>query len=360
MKSQGDDPHGAVSACAEADRGEVRRPTRLVERAGVLAQPPTVARPDACGDGARRTAAYRFVAHAAIAPQDCRASPIEATDRRVNQVPIVWAGQDPTAVEWTSHPAPQGVGPLGPTACQGLLVHRTRAFTPARVPRGRLAPPGWARDPDDGGQRTRRQPRPLSQQERQPWLTRLAAVCSAPEGCPQPRLVSVGDRDAEVYALRAAERPAGVELVIRAAGDRAVSAPERYVWATVEAQPVVEPLRGHVPRRGPHPGRDATLARRCCPWTLQPPRHRQAEGWPAVALGAVQVRDVEPPDGVEPIAWLWLTTVAGQTVADAIERVEWYACRWGLAVWPRIVNRGGRIDARPLATGARGQRGVTR
>ena len=147
MKSQGDDPHGAVSACAEADRGEVRRPTRLVERAGVLAQPPTAARPDACGDGARRTAAYRFVAHAASAPQDCRASPSEATDRRVNQVPIVWAGQDPPAVAWTSHPAPQGVGPLGPTACQGLLVHRPRAFTPARVPRGRLAQPVGARDP---------------------------------------------------------------------------------------------------------------------------------------------------------------------------------------------------------------------
>jgi hypothetical protein len=52
-----------------------------------------------------------------------------------------------------------------------------------------------------------------------------------------------------------------------------------------------------------------------------------------VALWAVQVREIEPPDGVEPIEWLLLTTVAVQTVADAIERVEWYACRWGIELF---------------------------
>jgi hypothetical protein len=46
-----------------------------------------------------------------------------------------------------------------------------------------------------------------------------------------------------------------------------------------------------------------------------------------VALWAVQVQEVEPSAGVEPIEWLLLTTVVVQTVADAIERVAWYACR---------------------------------
>jgi hypothetical protein len=104
------------------------------------------------------------------------------------------------------------------------------------------------------------------------------------------------------------------------------------MWATVEAQPVVEHLLMQVPRRGPHPGRDATLSLLLCHLTRRPPRHRQSEGLPAVALWAVQVREVEPPDGVEPIAWLLLATVAVYTVADAIERVEWYACRWGIEI----------------------------
>jgi len=222
-----------------------------------------------------------------------------------------------------------------------------------------LAQQVWARDPADVGKRTRRKQLPISQKESQKWLTSLAAVCQAQDGCPQPRFVSIGDREADVYDLLAAARPEGVELLIRASWDRCVQAPERYVWATVEAQAVVEHLRLQVPRRGPQPGRDATLALRWCPLTLRPPRHRKAEGLPAVALWAVQVREVEPPAGVEPIEWLLLTTVAVQTVDDAIERVAWYACRWGIEVWHRILKSGCRIEARQLATGERLQRCLT-
>jgi hypothetical protein len=130
-------------------------------------------------------------------------------------------------------------------------------------------------------------------------------------------VVSMGARAADVYDLLAAARPAGVELWIRAAWDRCVQAPERSVWATVEAQPVVAPLLLQVPRRDTQPAREATLALRCCRLTLCPPRHRQAEGLPEVVLWAVQVRKVDAPAAVRPIAWLRLTTGAVDRVEDA-------------------------------------------
>jgi len=55
-----------------------------------------------------------------------------------------------------------------------------------------------------------------------------------------------------------------------------------------------------------------------------------------VALWAVQVREIDPPWAVKPIEWLLLTTVEVRTAADAIERVTWYACRWGIEVWHRF------------------------
>jgi hypothetical protein len=287
----------AVTDFAEAELGDVRRTTRLVELAHVLAQHPTAALPEACGDDAMLKAAYRFFANDAIEPHDVLESHIEATSRRLHHVPVVLAVQDTTEVDWTSHPATRDLGPLGPRACQGLLVHSTLAFTPERLPLGLLAQQVWARDPADVGKRTRRKPLPISQKESQKWLTSLAAVCQARDGCPQTRLISIGDREADGYDLLAAARPEGVEVVIRAVWDRCVQAPERHVWATVEAQAVVEHLRLQVPRRGLQPGRDATLALRFCPLTLRPPQHRKAEHLPAVALWAVQVREVEPPDG---------------------------------------------------------------
>ncbi len=91
-----------------------------------------------------------------------------------------------------------------------------------------------------------------------------------------------------MYDVLAAERPEGVELLIRASWDRCVAAPERYVWATVEAHPLVKQLRLKVPRRGDQLAREATVALRYCPLTLKPPGHRkQAEGLPEVTLRAV-------------------------------------------------------------------------
>src|SRR5439155_19940653 len=144
----------------------------------------------------------------------------------------------------------------------------------------------------------------------------------------------------------AATRPAGVALLLRAAWDRCVRGPERAVWATVAAQPVVERLLLQGPRRGPQAARDATWALRFCPVTLWPPRHRQREDWPVVTLWAVQVQEGDPPTDVTPMEWLLVTTVAVDTMAEAIERVEWDACRWGIAVWHRLVKSGCRIDER--------------
>jgi len=266
--------------------------------------------------------------------------------------------QDTTEANGTNLRVTEGLGPLGNSACHGLLVHTTLAITPERVPLGLLAQQVWARDPDDMGKRARRKQLPISQKESQKWLHSLDAVDTARDCCPTTRLVSVGDREADVYDVLAAPRPPGVDLLIRASWNRCVNAPQRYVWDTVVSQPVAAQILLHVPRRGPQPAREATLALRYCPLTLCPPQHRKAEGVPALTLWAVQVCEVEPPAEVEPIEWLLFTTVAVETVDDAIERVQWYSCRWGIEVWHRILKSGCRLEARQFQKAERLRRAL--
>ena len=125
-----EDLNWAVTEFAEAELGDVRRTTRLVALAHVLAQHPPATLPEACGDGAMLKAADRFFDNAAIEPQEVLLSHIEATYGRRAPVPLGLAVQDTTAVDWTAHPATKGLGSLGHPACQGLLVHSTLAFTP--------------------------------------------------------------------------------------------------------------------------------------------------------------------------------------------------------------------------------------
>jgi hypothetical protein len=217
MSRLADDTNWAVSEFAEAELGDLRRTPRVIELATALAQHPTAPWPEACGTGAMLKAAYRFFSHDAMEPRDLLHSQSEATYRRLWRVPLVVAVQDTTEVDWTAHPATHGLGPLGHRACQGLHVHSTLAFTPERVPLGLLAQQVWARAPNDRGKRARHKQLPIRQQESHKWLTSLAAVGEAHEACPTTRFVSIGDREADVYDLLAMERPAGVELLLRAA-----------------------------------------------------------------------------------------------------------------------------------------------
>jgi hypothetical protein len=52
MSSRTDGTNWAVTEFADAELGDVRRTKRLVDLADVLAQHPTAALPEACGDGA--------------------------------------------------------------------------------------------------------------------------------------------------------------------------------------------------------------------------------------------------------------------------------------------------------------------
>ena len=114
-----------------------------------------------------------------------------------------------------------------------------------------------------------------------------------------------------------------------------------------------------IPRRPGQPARMATLTVRFCPVTLRPPRSRSQDKLPPVTLCAVWVRELHPPAGTEPIAWLLLTTCPVRTAEEALQCVEWYACRWGIEVWHKILKSGCQIEARQLETGERLQRCLT-
>ena len=159
-----------------------------------------------------------------------------------------------------------------------------------------------------------------------------------------------GIGEADVDDLFLQERPSGVDLLVRAAWNRRVDHPERYLGAKVAAHPVVATLSVRAPRRGAQLARQATVSVRWCPARLCPPTHRQAEKLPTVAVWAVQALEEQPPAGCEPIEWLLLTTALVRSTVEAIARVDWYACRWGIEVWHTVLKRC-RLEARQLESG---------
>jgi len=114
--------------------------------------------------------------------------------------------------------------------------------------------------------------------------------------------------------------------------------------------------RLHLPRQDERPARVATLTVAAAPVALQPPQRRRNERLPPVDVWAVWAVEEQPTDGDEPIVWLLLTTVSVTTRQEALERLAWYACRWGIEVWHKVLKSGCQIEARQLGTAARLER----
>jgi hypothetical protein len=343
----------AVTEFGDAELGDARLTARLLHLATVLGAQPTASLPDATDDPATLKAAYRFFDNDAVDPAQLLSSHTQATVNRLRTVPLVLAVQDTTYLDWTHHPATTGLGPLVHATQQGLLAHTTLAITPDRVPLGLLAQEVWARDPATFAQQRDHKQRPITEKESQKWLTSLAALADLRAACPTTQFVSVGDAEADVYDLFTATRPAGVELLVRAGQNRRVDHPARYLWDAVAAAPIATTREVYVPQRAGRPARTAQLTVQWQAVTLQPPRHRGAEELPPVPVWAVLAVEPEPPDGAEAVEWLLLTTVPVLETADALERLDWYTCRWGIEVWHKVLKSGCQIEARQLETAER-------
>ena len=342
----------------QADLGDVRRNARLVQLATVLAAQPSASLPDATDDPATLKAAYRFFDNHYVRAEAILASHVLSTTGRLQAVPLVLAVQDTTYLDWTDHPATTGLGPLAAWSHQGLLAHTTLALTPERVPLGLLAQQVWARDPELRRFQDHKQ-RPIDQKESQKWLTSLEAVIAAHAACPDTKFVRVGDREADVYDLFLVERPVGLDLLVRAAQDRKAEHVERYLWAALATAALAASVTVHLGKRAKQEARNATLNVRWRQVTLRPPNSRAKQQLPNVTVWAVWAVEPDPPAGLAAVEWLLLTTVPILTTADALERLDWYAARWGIEVWHKVLKSGCRIEGKQLETAARLTRCLT-
>ncbi|MDN5850945.1 MAG: IS4 family transposase, partial [Nitrococcus sp.] len=310
--------------------------------------------PQACGSRAKTKAAYRFFDHPGMQMQTLLAGHYQATAARLEPEPVVLAVQDTTSLNYTAHPATTGLGPISHVRdAQGLELHCTLAFTPTGVPLGLLHVQCWARDPEDFGKKVRRHRTPIEAKESAKWLKSYQATAKVAAHSPA-RIVSVGDREADLYALfeLAARTEHGPGLLVRASHNRALAQEQQRLWPTLEARPAAGQIELQVPRQGSRAARCAQLDIRFAEVHLEAPaRHRQDQ--PPLQTWAVLASEREAPAGVTPLTWMLLTTVPVTTVEHAVEKLKWYAQRWNIEVFHRTLKSGCRIEDRQLGNADR-------
>jgi hypothetical protein len=345
--------------CDEFDTVELqdaRLNRRCNELAVELAEQPQGPINQACEDWAATKAAYRFFDNDKVTPAGIRAPHHQRTVERMKQHPRVLAVQDTCFLNYTQHPKTTGLGSIGAKSQQqrGCGMHSTLAVTPQGLPLGLLTQDFFTRPEDEPAHRPAElRQLPIEEKESYRWLQAFEQTLAlAPPGV---EVITVCDREADIYEMFAFAQEQEAPLLVRASWNRVLlEAGVRRLWSKVERQPIAGQLVVHIPSNSQRPARQATVSVRYTSVTLKPPWRPNGLKLPAVKLTAILVREKNPPPDIEePLEWLLLTNTPVPSFSAAQQVIQWYCCRWQIEVWHKVLKSGCRVEDCRLRTAGR-------
>jgi hypothetical protein len=319
--------------------GDRRRTRRLVRCAARIADRPHGSLPSKF-DWNELRAAYRLVNRPEVTHADVLGPHAQQVHAAMRQHPVVLTIHDTTELDFTSHRALRGRGPLGPTGPdgtgggRGLLQHNSLAILPdgrllglahQQVLPRRPAPPG-----ETPAQR-RRRPR-----ESRLWLQGMQALGPAPAG---GVWVDVADCGGDLFDAMHTARGLGHHFLIRAAQDRRIrvggpdAADEAYLRRYARTLAAQAHGTVAIASKGGRPARQAVVALAAAPVGVCPPwpECNRADARPPLRAWVQRIWEPDPPPGVTPLEWVLVSSLPVESAADLRERQAWYALRWPTA-----------------------------
>ena len=338
-----------MSALAEEfntiDLGDTRlnqRARHLMQRLGDKPMPSI---PAACGGWAETQAAYRLFDNSKVSAEAVLAPHSARTIERMGAYERVLCIQDTSELDYTGKPSMQGLGPLNLEVRQGLYLHPTLALTPDRLCLGLLDAHTWTREPGSLGQ-DKDPGRTLEEKESVRWVDGFARVNELAERLADTdtRLIYVADREADIYELFV-EAPCperGADWLIRGQYDRKLTHGKTLRQALDEA-PVLTESTFEQPGGNGRTTRPVHQRIKAVRVTLKAP-YRPERQLPDVEISAVLATEPDPPPGETPVEWLLLTNLPVDTPEQALEKLQWYLCRWQIEIYFRILKSGCRFE----------------
>ena len=351
----------AGSTFADARLGQRLR--RLLEQLGGAMG---ASLPLACQDWAATKAAYRFFDNDRVSEAQILAGHFAATASRVavTEGPLLILHDTTEFVYHRVRPEPIGLTGQYPcrntsydrrqfyTVC-GLLMHTSLGVTPDGLPLGLCAIKFWTRASFKGTSTLKRHINPtrvpIEQKESLRWLEnmRQASVLAADPA----RCIHIGDREGDIYELFVTAHELGTHFLVRSSVDRRADDGTRTIIAAMD----------EVPGQGEHwievrddKGKSsrAHLTIKYQRLHVLPPLAKQKR-CPALELTVICADERGTPENRQPIHWRLITDLPVTCVDEAIEKIGWYALRWKIELFHKILKSGCRAEDAKLRSAER-------
>ncbi|MGH9479885.1 MAG: IS4 family transposase [Terriglobales bacterium] len=352
-----------LRGCDFGDERLNRRFRRLVEQ---LAGRIGGSIPWACEDWANAKAAYRFFSNGKVGEGEILAGHFDSTCRRVP------AGDSPLLLlhdttEFSFHrrdPGAVGIrhrlagrrsdtGDSQDYVSCGIAMHSSLAVTVEGLPLGLAAIKFWTRSEFKGCNSLKRKINPtrvpIEAKESIRWLENLrqsTALLATPGRC-----VHIGDRESDIFELFSTAHKLGTHFLVRTCVDRLCGDGGRTVASAMTEAPLQGLHRVTVRDRNGRPS-VAVVELRYRRIVVLPPIGKQ-KLYPSLTLTVIHAVERGAPDGRERVEWKLLTDLPVRSRREAVEKLQWYAMRWKIETYHKILKSGCRVEAAKLRTADR-------
>jgi hypothetical protein len=322
--------------------------------------------PFACQDWANTKAAYRFFSNDRVQEGDILSGHFGATQERFEATEgTVLLLQDTTEFSY-ERARPELVGmtknvntgkdkkgrPRSHTLC-GILMHSSLAVTTDGLPLGLAAVKFWTRKKFKGTaalkKKINRTRVPIEQKESVRWLDNLRQSIDL-LGDPS-RCIHVGDRESDIFELYCLTQELGTHFIVRMQTDRLAGDGAHTISSEMEEIAIMGLHRVHV-RDQNGEMTAVTLELKCKRIHVHPPIGKQKR-YPALDLTVIHATERDAPKGRKPIDWKLMTDLPARTRAEVIEKIDWYALRWKIEVFHKILKSGCKAEDSKLRTADR-------
>jgi len=352
-----------LAGCTFADVRLGKRLRTLLERLGGAVG---ASLPLACQDWAATKAAYRFFTNQRVSEKPILAGHLAATRSRVAAADsVILILHDTTEFTFqrqrseaigVTYSVNSGKDKAGRwrmhTVC-GLLLHSSLAVTIDGLPLGLAAIKVWTRKKFRGIAALKRRINltrmPIETKESVRWLENMRHATALLED--PARCIHIGDRESDIYELFATAHELGTHFLIRSCVDR---------LANDDAHTLVEVMKD-VPIKSRHriEVRDATgksstarLEIKYRQLKVLPPVGKQKR-YPALMLTVICAHERRTPKDRAKIDWRLITDLPVSSAQEAIEKLDWYAQRWKVELYHKILKSGCRAEDARLRTAER-------
>lgn len=323
--------------------------------------------PFACQDWANTKAAYRFLSNTNVSEMEILEGHFQSTaDRFAVTKGLVLVLQDTTEFSY-KRVKPEDIGithyqktahsdsdgrPHYRTQC-GILMHSNLVVTTQGLPLGLAAIKYWTRDKFKGTNALKKSINPtrlpIEEKESYRWIENLRMATARLNDA--ARCVHIGDRENDIYEFFCEAKALNTHFLVRTCADRLAGEGQHKVSDEMNAV-AVKKLHTIEVRNDKGKVSSAVLEVKYHRINILPPLGKQKQYTPLMVT-VIHAQERNAPDNRKPIDWKLMTDLSIDCDDAAIEKLNWYALRWKIETFHKVLKSCCKAEESRLRTADR-------